>query len=215
MERPLWITAAAGAIAAVALVALALGGRAEQERAAERARLLRAEAAWQQMREERRLRLLDLSAEEQAVAASSRNAIVATGMTGRFFDEHVAFFDIARDGEGWTVRWLLTVDVFSTALLDEVALAPGGEWRHAVTDTLQRTRDITATIGAVDAMRYLAGCIGPFEGAEVTYRAREVGGEARLELAARAAQPGQDGMRLAGSVDLETGRCRTETLRSP
>jgi hypothetical protein len=133
-----------------------------------------------------------LNASERALVANSREAIIKTGLSPAFFDEH---FRVARviDLPGdRRVVWLLSVGGHEAAVNDSVGFYTEGARRvdtHSVAATLAETSDITRTITRRRAETLMRRCIGRFTNAQVEYRAHVAGGRAALLLTANSLVP--------------------------
>ena len=133
-----------------------------------------------------------LTASERALVAGSREAIIETGVSAAFFDEH---FRVARvlDRPGdRRVVWRLSVGGHEAAVNDAVGYYTEGARRvdtHSVTATLSETSDITRTITRRRAELLMRRCIGRFNNPQVEYRAHGAGGRAALLLTAHALVP--------------------------
>lgn len=157
-----------------------------------------------------------LSDSERALVEGSREAIIKTGISPSFFDEH---FRVARvlDGQGdRRVVWLLSINGYEAAVNDSVGFYTEGARRvdtHSVAATLSSTSDITRTITRRRAEALMRRCIGCFGDPQVEYRAHVAGGRAALLLTARALVPRRRGARTRGGFE-ERGRARSGGSRS-
>ncbi|HEX7314447.1 MAG TPA: hypothetical protein VF297_11015 [Pyrinomonadaceae bacterium] len=133
-----------------------------------------------------------LNASERALAAASREAIIKTGLSASFFDEH---FRVARviDRPGdRRVVWRLSVNGYETSVNDSVGFYTEGARRvntHSVAATLNSTSDIARTITRRRAETLMRRCIGRFVNPQVEYRANGAGGSAALLLTAHSLVP--------------------------
>ncbi|HEX8147474.1 MAG TPA: hypothetical protein VF591_09865 [Pyrinomonadaceae bacterium] len=133
-----------------------------------------------------------LNASERALVAGSREAIIKTGLSAAFFDEH---FRVARvvDGPGdRRVVWRLSVGGYEANVNDSVGFYTEGARRvdtHSVAATLSATSDIKRTVTRRRAELLMRRCIGRFTNAQVEYRAHGAGGRAALLLTAQALVP--------------------------
>lgn len=133
-----------------------------------------------------------LTASERALVAGSREAIIKTGVSAEFFDQH---FRVARvlDRPGdRRVVWRLSVDGHEATINDSVGYYTEGAGRvdtHSVAATLSETSDITRTVTRRRAEQLMRRCIGRFRDPQVEYRAHGVGRRAALLLTANALVP--------------------------
>jgi len=133
-----------------------------------------------------------LTAPERALVAGSREAIIETGVSAAFFDEH---FRVARvlDRPGdRRVVWRFSVGGHEAAVNDAVGYYTEGARRvdtHSVAATLSETSDITRTITRRRAELLMRRCIGRFNDPQVEYRAHGEGGRAALLLTAHSLVP--------------------------
>jgi hypothetical protein len=177
--RTLLLFALASLAAAAAVPA---GGRAQKSPAAKTATAAAAAAP----------DAPELSASERALAAASREAIIKTGLSAAFFDEH---FRVARviDRPGdRRVVWRLSVGGYETSVSDSVGFYTEGARRvdaHSVGATLSATSDITRTITRRRAEALMRRCIGRFVDPQVEYRAHGAEGRAALLFTAHSLVP--------------------------
>ena len=133
-----------------------------------------------------------LTASERALVAGSREAIIKTGVSAAFFDEH---FRVARvlDRPGdRRVVWRFSVGGHEASVNDAVGYYTEGARRvdtHSVSATLSETSDITRTITRRRAELLMRRCIGRFNNPQVEYRAHGAGGRAALLLTAHSLVP--------------------------
>lgn len=133
-----------------------------------------------------------LNASERALVAGSREAIIKTGISAAFFDEH---FRVARvlDRPGdRRVMWRLSVGGYEATVNDSVGYYTEGARRvdtHSVAAAIPTTNDITRTITRRRAELLMRRCIGRFINPQVEYRASGVDGRAALLLTAHSLVP--------------------------
>jgi hypothetical protein len=133
-----------------------------------------------------------LNASERALVAGSREAIIKTGISAPFFDEH---FRVARvlDRTGdRRVVWRLSVGGYEATINDSVGYYTEGARRvdtHSVASAIPLTNDITRTITRGRAELLMRRCIGRFTNAQVEYRAQGADGRAALLLTAHSLVP--------------------------
>jgi hypothetical protein len=97
---------------------------------------------------------------------SSKRAIVDTGFSERYFDEHfklVEAFDKAGDTR---VVWRFSLNGYETVINDAMGYYTRDRGKriyvHSVTTTLGSTRDITKTISKRQAEALMRSCLGNF-----------------------------------------------------
>jgi hypothetical protein len=133
-----------------------------------------------------------LTVSERALVAGSREAIIKTGISAAFFDEH---FHVARvvDRTGdRRVMWRFSVGGYEATVNDSVGYYTEGALRvdtHSVAATLPATSDITRTITRRRAELLMRRCIGSFINPQVEYRAHSADGRAALLLTAHSLVP--------------------------
>jgi hypothetical protein len=135
----------------------------------------------------------ELTASERALVAGSRQAIIETGISAAFFDQH---FRVARviDRPGdRRVVWRLSVGGYEATVNDSVGFYTEGPRRvdtHSVVTALPKTSDITRTLPRRRAETLMRRCIGAsFKEPQVEYRAQGPGGQAALLLTAHVVKP--------------------------
>ena len=133
-----------------------------------------------------------LTASERVLVAGSREAIIKTGISAAFFDEH---FHVARvvDRTGdRRVVWRLSVGGYEATVNDSVGYYTEGARRvdtHSVASAIPTTNDITRTITRRRAELLMRRCIGSFINSQVEYRAQGADGRAALLLTAHSLVP--------------------------
>lgn len=129
-----------------------------------------------------------LTASEQALVRGSREAILGTGITPAYFDEHFRLARVVDAPGDRRVVWTFSVGEFEATVSDAVGFYTEEGRRvdtHSVADTLASARDITRTITRRRAEAVMRRCIGRFTNPRVEYRARGAGGPAALLLTAQ------------------------------
>ncbi|MBV9925215.1 MAG: hypothetical protein JOZ96_09395 [Acidobacteria bacterium] len=151
---------------------------------------------------------------ERALVAGSREAIIKTGITPAFFDTHFRVLRVVNGPVDRRVVWLLSVGGYEATVNDSVGFYTEGARRldtHSVAATLSKTFDIERTITRRRARLLMRRCVGPFEGAQVEYRAHGVEGRAALLLTAHSLVPRRrDARARRGSERPETTRVTDE-----
>jgi hypothetical protein len=133
-----------------------------------------------------------LNDSERALAAASREAIIKTGLSAAFFDEHFRVARVVDRPGDRRVVWRLSVGGYETSVNDSVGFYTEGARRvdtHSVSATLNTTSDITRTITRRRAETLMRRCIGRFANPQVEYRANGAAGRASLLLTASSLVP--------------------------
>jgi hypothetical protein len=162
------------------------------------------------------------SKEDQALMIDSKKAIIATGISEPYFNEHFRLLKIVNEAGDRHVEWGYSVNEYETTLVDDVGYytSAAGERVdvHSIKDELSTASDIKRTIPRSKADAALKSCIGEHTDTQVVYRALKAPGKAGLYLTARStAMPEEkdeekgreiEGITFkVGFVDLETGKC--------
>src|SRR5215213_1811277 len=132
------------------------------------------------------------TASERALMAGSREAIIKTGISADFFDQHFHLVRVVDRPGDRRVVWLLVVGAYEATVNDSIGFYTEGPRRvdtHSVAATLNQTSDITRTITRRRAETLMRRCIGRFTNAQVEYRAHVAGGRAALLLTANSLVP--------------------------
>jgi hypothetical protein len=143
----------------------------------------------------------DLNAAEKALVHGSREAIVQTGITESYFDEHFRVARVVDRPGDRRVVWTFSVNGYVATVGDAVGFYTEGGRRvdtHSVASSLPSTSDITRTITRTQAERIMRRCIGRFNNPQVEYRAHGADGSAALLLTAQSiVKPKPVGLREA------------------
>jgi hypothetical protein len=134
----------------------------------------------------------ELTTSEKALVEGSRAAIIKTGISAAFFDEHFRVARVVDRPGDRRVVWRLSVGGHEASVNDSVGFYTEGARRldtHSVAATLSETSDITRTITRRRAETLMRRCIGRFRNAQVEYRAHVAGGRAALLLTAHSLVP--------------------------
>jgi hypothetical protein len=137
-----------------------------------------------------------LTDSERALVAGSREAIIKTGITPAFFDEHFRLARVLDRTGDRRVIWRLSVGGYEATVNDSVGYYTEGPRRvdtHTVAATLSSTQDITRTITRRRAELLMRRCIGRFLEPQVEYRAHGPEGRAALLLTAHTLVPRRHG----------------------
>ena len=131
----------------------------------------------------------ELNASEKSLVEGSRAAIIKTGLSEAFFDEHFRVARVVDSPGDRRVVWLFAVGGHTTTVSDSVGFYTEGGRRfdtHSVAGTLNTTKDLTRTITRARAEQLMRRCIGKFSNPQVEYRAHGPRGVAALLLTAEA-----------------------------
>ena len=142
----------------------------------------------------------ELTASERALVAGSREAIIKTGISAAFFDEHFRVARVVDRPGDRRVVWRLSVNGYEASVNDSIGYYTEGARRvdtHSVAATLSETSDITRTITRRRAELRMRRCIGRFNNPQVEYRAHVAGGRAALLLTAHSLVPRRRDVRKA------------------
>jgi len=155
-----------------------------------------------------------LTASERALVEGSREAIIKTGLSPAFFDEHFRVQSVVDRAGDRRVVWRLSVNGYEASVNDSVGFYTEGGRRvdtHSVAATLNETSDITSTITRRRAESLMRRCIGRFLHPRVEYRAHGAGGRAALLLTAHSLVPRRREARARRELE---GRERRERARA-
>jgi hypothetical protein len=133
-----------------------------------------------------------LNASERALVAGSREAIIKTGISPAFFDEHFRVARVVERTGDRRVVWRFSVGGHETTVNDSIGYYTEGARRvdtHSVASAIPTTSDITRTITRRRAELLMRRCIGRFLNPQVEYRASGADGRAALLLTAHSLVP--------------------------
>lgn len=136
----------------------------------------------------------ELTPAERALVEGSRAAIIETGLTEAYFNEHFRLARVLDRPGDRRVVWKLSVNGYVTTVNDSVGFYTEGARRvdtHSVGTLLPSTSDITRTITRRRAEAVMRRCIGKFTNPQVEYRAHGTDGHAALLLTAQSTVPRQ------------------------
>ncbi|HXT63965.1 MAG TPA: hypothetical protein VN696_13085 [Pyrinomonadaceae bacterium] len=126
---------------------------------------------------------------ERALVAGSRQAIVGTGISEKYFDRHFTLVKVVNQPGDRRVVWKLSVNGYETTVSDVLGFYTNDGRRidtHSVSSTLHHTSDIEKTISRSAANDIMRKCIGTFAHPAIELLA--TGNEARLVFTAEAAR---------------------------
>lgn len=172
------------------------------------------------------------SAAIQELAANSKKAIIGTGISEPYFNEHFRLIKVINEASDRRVEWKYSINEYETLLVDDVGYYTTEKGErvdvHSIKNELFSAYDIKRTIAKSKAYAALKSCVGEHSDALVVYRALKTPGKARLYLTARAitkleslnkkgkkrdkeAEREIEGLFFSvGFVELETGKCTIE-----
>jgi hypothetical protein len=133
-----------------------------------------------------------LNASERALVAGSREAIIKTGISAAFFDEHFRVARVVDRTGDRRVVWRLSVGGYEATINDSIGYYTEGARRvdtHSVASAIPTTNDITRTITRRRAELLMRRCIGRFINPQVEYRASGSDGRAALLFTAHTLVP--------------------------
>lgn len=152
-----------------------------------------------------------LNDSERALVEGSREAIIKTGLSAAFFDEHFRVASVVDRAGDRRVVWRLSVNGYEASVNDSIGFYTEGARRvdtHSVAATLNETSDITRTIPRRRAEAIMRLCIGRFLDPRVEYRAHGAGGRAALLLTAHSLVPRRREARVRGELEERERRGR-------
>jgi hypothetical protein len=137
-----------------------------------------------------------LTPSERALVEGSRAAIIKSGITERYFDEHFRMLRVIDQPGDRRVVWRLSVGGYEATVNDSVGFYTEGVRRvdtHSVAGAFPSTSDITRTITRRRAELLLRRCLGSYTNPQVEYRGHTAGGMAALLLTGqRVVEPRRD-----------------------
>ena len=127
------------------------------------------------------------TASERSLVEGSRAAIIKTGLSAAYFDEHFRVERVVDRPGDRRVVWRFSFGGHEALVGDSVGFYTEGGRRldtHSVAATLNTTSELTRTITRARAERIMRRCIGRFASPQVEYRAHGPDGAAALLLTA-------------------------------
>ena len=116
---------------------------------------------------------------QKALVASSRKAIIATGITESYFDNHFTLLKVFNQSSDKRVMWKFVLNGYEATINDSIGSTSVGN-AHSVGRTLGQVTEITKTISRPVALRALKRCIGNYSEPYVEFG--QVNGRAELFL---------------------------------
>lgn len=123
-----------------------------------------------------------LSASQKSLMEGSKEAILNTGMSEPYFNQHFRLVEVIDKPADRRVVWKFLINGYEAAINDSIGYYTEAGKRinvHSVQNTLMVTSDINRTISRARALRILRACLGKFTGTATEYRAASSG---RAEL---------------------------------
>jgi hypothetical protein len=133
---------------------------------------------------------LKLDEEESRMARGSRDAIIATGFSESYFDEHFHVDRIVNQPGDRRVVWKYSINEYEVLVHDSLGYRTEAGRRvdvHSVANNLGATRDIEHTVGRSVAERTLRACLGRRAPSQVVFQPVNEGQRSTLYLTAQAA----------------------------
>jgi hypothetical protein len=162
------------------------------------------------------------SKEDQELVAGSKKAIIETGISEPYFNEHFRLLKVVNEANDRHVEWKYTINEYETMLVDDVGYYTSDAGQrvdvHSIKNELFSASDIKKTISRSKADAALKSCLGEHSATRVVYLSLKAPGKAKLYLTARStAMPeGEDDREIekmffnVGFIDLESGQCVIE-----
>ena len=124
---------------------------------------------------------------------SSRQAIIDSGFTESYFDQHFKLADAFNKPGDQRVVWRFSLNEYETQLTDAIGYYTGAGGRriyvHSIAGSLGAARDIRRTISKRRARQLMTSCIGKFESDSVVMSRLNPDPKTSLYLMAYAARP--------------------------
>jgi hypothetical protein len=130
----------------------------------------------------------ELTVAEKVIVQGSRQAILKSGITEPYFDNHFRVERVFNNPGDRRVVWRFSVNGYEATVSDTLGFYTEGGKRvdtHSVASTLPSTSDITRTITRRQAERIMRRCIGKFTNPHIEYRAHGADGRAALLFTAQ------------------------------
>ena len=115
-----------------------------------------------------------LSEAEERLVRGSKEAVIATGISEKYFDEHFTLFRVFNAPGDRRVVWRFRVNGHEALVGDTVGFYTAASGArvdtHSIASALASAHDITRTITRRRAELIMRSCIGPFGGGAVVYQ---------------------------------------------
>ena len=117
----------------------------------------------------------------------SKKAIIETGFSEKYFDEHFRLVDAIDKTGDLRVVWRFSVNEYDASVIDSIGYyteKQKREYVHSIKNTLGSTRDISKTIPKPRAAALMSSCLGKYAGEAVVLMRLSPGEPASLYLTA-------------------------------
>lgn len=117
---------------------------------------------------------LKLSASQKSLLEGSKKAILKTGMSEPYFNEHFRLVQVVDKPGDRRVVWRFSINEYEATVIDSIGYYTEGPKRidiHGVESILSSTADIKRTIPRTRALRIMRSCLGKFANPVVEYKA--------------------------------------------
>ena len=149
---------------------------------------------------------------------SSRSAILETGFSARYFDEHFKLVEVFDKPGNLRVVWRFSLNGYESLINDAIGYYTGQQQKkiyvHSIKNILGSTRNIQTTISLQKAKQLLRSCLGRYAGEAVVFMRASQNESASLFLTGHTpSKPGEseaareqkrDAERRAGQSDAKT-----------
>ena len=165
---------------------------------------------------------------DQELAADSKKAIIETGISEPYINDHFRLLKVVNEAGDRHVDWKYSVNEYETMLVDDVGYYTSDAGQrvdvHSIKNELFSAYDIKKTIPRSKADAAMKSCIGEHQDTVIVYRSLKAPGKAGLYLSARSKTPPDGGKEKdkeqeneieglffnVAFIDLETGKCSIE-----
>ena len=124
---------------------------------------------------------------QDELARGSRQAIIDTGFSADYFDQHFKLIQVFNRPGDQRVVWRFSLNEFDARVTDSIGYSiVGGQkhYAHSIAASLAVTKDIPKTISRQRARTLMTSCIGNFENESVVLMKLDSGVTAALYLRA-------------------------------
>lgn len=121
---------------------------------------------------------------------SSKRAIIETGFSERYFNEHFRLVDAINKTGDLRVVWSFSVNEYQASVIDSIGFYTEKQqkkYTHSIKNTLGLTRDISKTIPRARALGLMRTCLGKYSGEVAVLISLSAVGQASLYLTAHSA----------------------------
>jgi hypothetical protein len=159
-----------------------------------------------------------LTGAEAQLVAGSKRALLETGFSEPYFEEHFQVIRVINQPGDRRIVWKFSINEYEATLNDAVGYYSAEDGRrvntHSIKQVLGSTRDIKKTITRKQAEKIMTRCIGKYTEPTIVFKALTAQGNATLFMVAAPAgkkRAGAGEQRVGpsyfGNVNLETGKC--------